>query len=127
MDLKNKVLELLEEKKFSYSDLASYLGITEATLDHALDTETLEVRTLELISKALRIPLYSFFRDPVKMEKQLNANETAYYDAKIWEDTNFQFRSENEKLRQELQDCKKEIEKRDQIIDALESQLKKGG
>ena len=54
MNLKEKILQVLEMKKFTYADLASYLSISESELDYALENNTLEIRTLELISKELR-------------------------------------------------------------------------
>ncbi|MFN5183229.1 MAG: hypothetical protein ACK5D5_09440 [Bacteroidota bacterium] len=63
MELKEKIISILKEKNYSYKDLADYLGVTEFFLDDALSKKSLDVRTLELISKELRIPLYSFFSD----------------------------------------------------------------
>ena len=127
MDLKEKILKLLEEKNYSYTQLAEYLGVSEQKLDYSLETETLEVRTLELISKALRIPLYSFFRDVTKFAEQISKEEEKYYNVSIWEEENTVIKTENQRLKEELLECKKEIEKRDLLIEALESQIKKGG
>lgn len=127
MDLKEKILKLLEEKNYSYTQLAEYLGVSEQKLDYSLETETLEVRTLELISKALRIPLYSFFRDVTKFTEQMSKEEEKYYNVSIWEEENTVIKTENQRLKEELLEYKKEIEKRDLLIEALESQIKKGG
>ncbi len=61
MDVKSKVAELLEKEHHSFSELAEYLNLTEEELATALNNKTLELRYLEAISKALRVPLYSFF------------------------------------------------------------------
>jgi len=61
MDVKSKVAELLEKEHHSFSELAEYLNLTEDELTTALNNKTLELRYLEAISKALRVPLYSFF------------------------------------------------------------------
>ena len=63
MNLKDKILQVLKMKDISYVELGSYLNISETELDYALENNTIEIRTLELISKELRIPLYSFFRE----------------------------------------------------------------
>ena len=126
MNLKEKILSLLEENNYSYTQLAEFIGISEDKLDYALETETLEVRTLELISKALRIPLYSFFRDPDKMAQQINKEEDKFYNVSLWEHQKMEVRSENKKLKEEIEEYKKELDKKDQIIEALESQIKKG-
>lgn len=68
-------------KNYTYSQMAEYLGISEAELDKQFEEKTLEVRTLELISKALRIPLYSFFRD---LNYNIDYNEELYYNVDIW-------------------------------------------
>src|ERR1700739_2310211 len=94
MNLKNKIISLLEQNKYTYKELADHLHLTEAELDHALETKTLEVRTLELISKELRIPLYSFFRDPAEVEKYLSPDTQRFYDVNIWSDQEVKYKSE---------------------------------
>ncbi|MGZ3884488.1 MAG: hypothetical protein ACXVPD_09820, partial [Bacteroidia bacterium] len=58
-------------------------NMSEHDLNTALETKRLELRTLELISKGLKIPLYSFFRSNVPYK---NPNEKPYYINKLWED-----------------------------------------
>lgn len=82
MDLKAKVLEILEKEKRSFKELAEYVSMSEEALNTALETKKLELRTLELISKGLKIPLYSFFRTPGSYG---NPNEKPYYVNKLWE------------------------------------------
>lgn len=83
MDLKQKVLDILEKEKHSFKDLAEYVNMSETELTTALETKRLELRTLELISKGLKIPLYSFFRSD---QPYYNLNEKPYYINKLWED-----------------------------------------
>ena len=83
MDLKEKVLEILEKEKYSFKDLAEYVSMSEEALTTALETKRLELRTLELISKGLKIPLYSFFRSN---QPYFNANEKPYYINKLYDD-----------------------------------------
>lgn len=106
MDLKEKVLEILEKEKYSFRDLAEYVGMTEAALSTALETKRLELRTLELISKGLKIPLYSFFRSD---QPYYNKDEKPYYINKLWDDDEQKDRSD---LSDEIALLKKMIEEK---------------
>jgi transcriptional regulator with XRE-family HTH domain len=124
MNLKAKILQVLEMKKFTYADLASYLNISEHDLDFALENNTLEIRTLELISKELRIPLYSFFRenfDGYDFEKE------PYYNVNIWSKEEAKYTLELKALRQEIETLRAEVRQKDLLIEALEAQLIKKG
>lgn len=125
MNLKKKIIDLLDKQEYSYKELAEHLGLTEAQLDHALETKTLEVRTLELISKELRIPLYSFFRDPKQMAQYMEERER-YYDVNIWSDQEVKYKSEITKLREDLKKLTVEVKNKDLLIETLEEQMKKG-
>lgn len=125
MNLKKKIVELLDKHEYSYKELAEHLNLTEAQLDHALETKTLEVRTLELISKELRIPLYSFFRDPKQMAQYMEERER-YYDVNIWSDQEIKYKSEITKLREDLKKLTVEVKNKDLLIETLEEQMKKG-
>lgn len=126
MNLKDKIIHLLEDKHVTYAQLAEHLNLTESQLDHALETRTLEVRTLELISKELRIPLYSFFRDPDALNKYLNSNTEPYYNVNIWSDQEIRYKNEISLLKDQIEDLKAELARREELIDALEGQLKSG-
>lgn len=122
VNLKSKILQVLEMKKFTYSDMASYLNLSEADLDYALENNTLEIRTLELISKELRIPLYSFFRenfDGFDFEKE------PYYNVNIWSKEESKYTLELKALRQEIELLRVDLRNKDLLIDALEAQIAK--
>jgi transcriptional regulator with XRE-family HTH domain len=120
MNLKEKILQVLIIKKFTYADLASYLNISESELDYALENNTLEIRTLELISKELRIPLYSFFRENFE---GFDFEKEPYYNVNIWSKEEAKFTLELKALRQEMEDLKAEVRQKDLLIDALEAQI----
>ncbi len=120
MNLKDKILQVLESKKLTYANLASYLTISEADLDFALENNTLEIRTLELISKELRIPLYSFFRENFE---GFNFENEAYYNVNIWSKEEAKFTLELKALRQEVEQLRAELRHKDLLIDALENQI----
>ena len=126
MNLKNKIVRLLQQNNYTYKQLADHLYLTETELDHALETKTLEVRTLELISKELRIPLYSFFRDPDEMEKYLTDEKERYYDVNIWSDQEIKYKSEITQLKESMEKLSAEVKNKDLLIEALETELKKG-
>jgi transcriptional regulator with XRE-family HTH domain len=123
MDLKSKIIEILESRNLTYEALVNYLGISQEELDKAFAENTLEIRTLELISKELRIPLYSFFRDPDPNFSYYGKGET-YYDTHIWAPNEINFRKEIEGLKAELDKYKFELAKKEMIIQTLEEELK---
>jgi transcriptional regulator with XRE-family HTH domain len=81
MDIKVRLIEILKKENYTFTQLAEYLDMSEEELTNALEQKTLELRSLELISKTLKIPLYSFFRE----EDEINKNTKPYYINKLWE------------------------------------------
>jgi len=110
MDLKQQILDILKKENHSFSELAEHLSMSEAELNEALETKKLELRTLELMSKGLKIPLYSFFRHN-KPEKEF---ERPFYVNKLWQ-------GERSSDKGEL---KREINMLKEILFYKESQLK---
>jgi transcriptional regulator with XRE-family HTH domain len=62
MELKHPILQILNKEHYTFAQLADYLHMTEEGLSHELSTKTLQLRNLEAIAKALRVPLYSLLR-----------------------------------------------------------------
>ena len=81
MEIKVRLIEILKKENYTFTQLAEYLDMSEEELTNALEQKTLELRSLELISKTLKIPLYSFFRE----EDVINKNTKPYYINKLWE------------------------------------------
>ncbi len=123
MNLKAKIVRLLKQSDYTYKDLAQHLNLTESELDHAFETKTLEIRTLELISKELRIPLYSFFRDPEVMANYANMKEQ-YYNVNIWSDEEIKLKTDIKQLTQQLANLKSELARKEALIEALETHMK---
>lgn len=113
MDIKAKVIEILAKENYTYRQLAEYLHMTEGSLTNELSNKTLELRHLEAISKALRVPLYSFFRNE---NIKFNVEDKPYYINKLWTG------EDSEKTARELM---AEIRILKQIIELKEEQLKK--
>ena len=81
MDIKTKITEILQKENYTFTQLADYLHMTEDGLTTELNNKTLELRNLEAISKALKVPLYSFFRaDGVKFDSTLHP----FHTNKMW-------------------------------------------
>jgi transcriptional regulator with XRE-family HTH domain len=120
-DLKERIIAVLKARNLTYEQLVDYIGVTEKDLDEALEQNTIEIRTLELISKELRIPLYSFFRNPNADD---GATEHPFYNVNIWAPEEIQLRTENETLRNEVERLRMEIAKKELFIQGLENQLK---
>lgn len=97
MNLKSKIIELLQDSEHTFDDLLKQLDLTEAEFDSQFDTKTIEIRTLELISKELRIPLYSFFRD--KEFTTAYGIKESYYDVNIWSSQELKLKTEIKKLK----------------------------
>lgn len=113
MDVKSKIIEILSKENYTFTQLAEYLHMTEEGLTMELNNKTLELRNLEAISKALRVPLYSFFRAD---HSKFNFNEKPYYINKLWTG------DDDVKTAKELNI---EINLLKQIIELKEEQLKK--
>jgi transcriptional regulator with XRE-family HTH domain len=123
-NLKERIIAVLAARNLTYKQLTDYLGVSEQQLDHALEQNTIEIRTLEQISKELRIPLYSFFRSP---DETLDSEKQPFYNVNIWAPDEMQVRVENDNLRAEIERLRLEIARKELLIQALEQQLKKQG
>jgi transcriptional regulator with XRE-family HTH domain len=121
-NLKERIVAVLAARNLTYKQLTEYLGVTETQLDHALEQNTIEIRTLEQISKELRIPLYSFFRGP---DESVEGEKQPFYNVNIWAPEEMQVRVENDNLRAEIDRLRLEIARKELLIQGLEEQLKK--
>ena len=128
-DLKEKVLAVLSLHKYTYAQLAEHIGSTEKELDKQFENNSLEVRTLELISKALRIPLYSFFRGENEVY-EYNSDEELFYNVDIWGKDGIKLRTKlmkdvnGEISDAELSKLKKEIKEKEKLVKELENKRK---
>lgn len=119
MDLKERVIRLLNAKKQSYASLAENLGLTEAELDAVFSSGPAEIRVLELVSKELQVPLYSFFRKPGPV-----LPSEPYYTNSIWEEDAKANVTSGKGLKNEIKDLKNELKEKDKLIRELKSQLR---
>ena len=108
-ELLDKINEVLKSMNYSFEDLAMHLGMNSQELKNSIEDRKLELRTLEFISKELRIPLYSFFSS----EDFSNANiveEDTFYKNKINQMIVEQLEVENAMMRKEIDLLKKELQ-----------------
>jgi transcriptional regulator with XRE-family HTH domain len=82
-NLKQKIQDILAKENYTFKQLADYLNLPEDELESGLTNKTLELRYLEEISKNLKVPLYSFFRDPNQL---LNYSEKPFFTNKLWKE-----------------------------------------
>lgn len=128
IDLKEKVLQVLSMNNHTYAELAEHIGLTEKELDRQFADRSLEVRTLELISKALRIPLYSLFRNTTY---EIDYNEELYYNVDIWGKDGIELRTTLKKDAKgnisddEIEKLRKELKEKENLLKEMESKLKK--
>ena len=120
MKLKERLLDVLNEKKITYSDLTSHLGFSEKEFDKALENNSVEIRTLELISKELRISLYSFFRENADLKV---TNKKSFYNVNSGEES--LLKKEIEALKKEIENLKAQLHQSELLIQALEEQIVK--
>ena len=83
MSLKHRIEVFLKAQGKTLSDLADNIEIDLTELERGINDNSVEVRTLENISKALRIPLYSFF--PGYLPKP-GKSEIPYYNRRLPEE-----------------------------------------
>lgn len=110
--LREKIEEILKKENYTFAQLADYLNLTEDQLHKGLEDKTLELRHLEDISKNLKVPLYSFFRDH---DLKIDYSEKPHFINKLWNNN-------EESSAQKLQE---EIELLKQAISSKEAELAK--
>ncbi len=115
IEFKEKIYEVLQQMNYSVGELAEHLGMTHDELSFAIENKKVELRTLENISKELRIPLYSFFDSEDYVPVKRN-NETPFYINKASQDIvdalqkeNSMLKNELEKLRLQLSSCQNNV------------------
>lgn len=101
--LRGKIEEILIKENYTFKQLADYLNLSEQQLEEGLSNKTLELRYLEDISKNLKVPLYSFFRD---INIKFNYNEKPYFTNKLWHENE---ESSPQKLMEEIDLLKQAI------------------
>jgi transcriptional regulator with XRE-family HTH domain len=115
MSLKQQITGVLKTQGHTYTQLADYIGLSEADLDFALENKSIDIRTLELISKALHISLYSFFRD-----NQVKKTESPYYHLDLWSTQDNPYKAEINTLKKQMEDLKILLKEKEDLISKLQ-------
>lgn len=121
MNLKERIVKILEDKKYAYADLAKHLNVSTQDLDNLFDNSTIEIRMLELISKELRIPLYSFFRGK---DYNLDYTKTPYYNVNLWKDSEDESKNVLAEMQKEVDQMKIMLAEKEKLLKALEAEQK---
>ena len=100
LNLKNRVTAFLRVRKKTLSDLADNIEESEDLLDKALEDNSMEIRTLEKISKALQIPLFSFFSYPPETEPKM---EIPFYTQRLPDTEESHVKTDAETLKGEIE------------------------
>ncbi len=117
-----RIQEVLASRNARFKDLADHLGIDEQSLREAFEKNTIEIRTMEKISKELKIPLYRFFRDPVgNLLESIKENQPY---AMISNEELMNLKIQLDIAQQEIRMLKQELEARESIIDELRTKIK---
>lgn len=110
-NLKQQIQDILAKENYTFKQLADYLNISEDELESGLVNKTLELRHLEEISKNLRVPLYSFFREH---DFKIHYNEKPVYTNKLW--NNDADKQSDDKLLEEIAMLQKAIEQKQALL-----------
>ncbi|MBI2268769.1 MAG: hypothetical protein HYU69_00250 [Bacteroidetes bacterium] len=85
--LKQQIETTLKENNITLCDFANYIDVSKEQLMGDLEPDTLDIRTLEQICKALKIPMYSWYGEmtdscatstyynAIKLRQDINLNE----------------------------------------------------
>lgn len=120
MNIGQKILSYITRKNIPVADLAERIDIDASQLEKALTENNLDIKTLEKISKELRIPLYSFFTnasfdDIVKKSRF----EIPYYIERLDPEEKSDFRNLITGLIEEIEHLKIQLNERDMLIEQL--------
>ena len=108
--LMKKINEILLKENYTFKQLADYLNLSEEQLENGLINKTLEIRHLEDISKNLRVPLYSIFREA---NLTIDYSEKPYFVNKLWNDGED---ASPQKLQEEIDMLKKALAYKEQEL-----------
>ena len=116
MSLIKRIEAFLESREQTLDDLAEYLEMDMDELVRGIQDSSVEVRTLESISKALRIPLYSFFPGFIDNAKR---HEIPYYDRRLPSEGSGKVKSEIEIIEEEILFLTKYLKNRQNQLEEL--------
>lgn len=81
MTIKDRIIRVLQKQNLTFKDLSEILEIDEDTLSNHIEKKV--GSTMEKISKVIRVPLYSFWREDYEKKKDSGKD---WYNEDIWGD-----------------------------------------
>lgn len=111
--LLDKINDILIKENYTFKQLADYLNLTAEELEKGLINKTLEIRHFEEISKNLKVPLYSIFRDP---NEKNDHSEKPFFINKLWDDGE---NASPQKLQEEINMLKKAITSKEKELASI--------
>ncbi|MFH1319392.1 MAG: hypothetical protein ABII90_01905 [Bacteroidota bacterium] len=115
-NLKKRIEIFLMARDKTLKDLADYINISEDDLDMAITDNSFDIWILEKISKVLRIPLFSFFHDPLAPEPK---GEIPFYNQKLPVSEEFNVKTEREILQSEIETLKIYVKGKEETLRRL--------
>lgn len=115
MKIRSIVNEVLKQREATFAMLAEEIGMSETLLDEALQNEYLQIRILELISKELRVPLYSFFRSAEDLT-DYSKQKMKYYTVDISKLPVMELHTEVDILKKEIAHLQKQLEEKETML-----------
>jgi len=113
MQLRDRIEAFLEARGKTLADLAEYLELSVEDLKTDLSAKSLQLRTLEEISKLLKIPLYDLFLFPPINKK----NEVPYYTERLSKDKTPKYQSKE--LEVEIEFLEKLLTKKKKDLNSI--------
>jgi hypothetical protein len=119
-----RLLNYIESKNIDLSHLAQQIEINELDLKRLLETNKIELRILEKISKETRIPFYSFF-STIEIEEYLKQLQQTVpnYTESLTPEALKEIQNLVSSLQLEIERLKKIILSKDQEIIRLQEML----
>lgn len=126
MTIGERILKYLERKEITIKTLATQIEVDAEALEKMLTTNTLEIKTLEKISKELRIPLYSFFTS-ASFEDIVRRNkfEIPYYIERLEPDERSEFKYLMSNMMEQMEQLKMQLLEKDIQLEHLKRQIEK--
>ena len=126
MTIGERILKYLERKEIAIKTLATQIEVDAEALEKMLTSNSLEIKTLEKISKELRIPLYSFFTS-ASFEDIVRRNkfEVPYYIERLEPDERSEFKYLMSNMMEQMEQLKMQLLEKDIQLEHLKRQIEK--
>lgn len=105
-----RIRAIAKEKRVQLKEIAEYIGITPAGMQHILNSNTTSVTTLLRIANYLKVPISVFFDQDIEIQdKSMMGKESAKEDEILSESENDSLSADIEALKYEIDSLKKRV------------------